>query len=119
MTLDLYKPDNKEELLKDVAEPCCKGYCESGDIKVYSVDHIFDMCGEGCIPSDKFNLYKLFESGLTKANVEHPCAATPAPYKDVHNEGHFSVYKKTVTHGVKQFNVTLDLYTPDHINELE
>jgi hypothetical protein len=113
VTLDLYKPAKVEALAVYAEEstPCCQNACPAGLIKVFSVDHIFNQCGEGCIPADKFNLYHLFEPGLTKATVEHPCAATKAPYNI---EGHYSVYTKTVTHGVKQLNVTLDLYKPDN-----
>jgi hypothetical protein len=110
VTLDLYKPAKKDLDAVEPAGPCCNQQCPATTIKVYSVDHIFNQCGEGCIPADKFNLYHLFEPGLTKALVEHPCAETKAKYKI---EGNYSIYVSTVTHGIKQFNVTLDLYKPD------
>merc|ERR1711871_450059 len=84
--------DGADFLDEAAAGPCCQGACPAGTIKVYSVDKIFNQCGEGCIPEGKFWLYHLFEAGLKKATIEHPCAAEPARYKV---EGNYSIYVKT------------------------
>ena len=46
---------------------------------------------------------KIFEIGLTKAKTDSPCADTKSPFK---NQGDYTVYEKTVTHGTKMLNMT-------------
>ena len=48
-----------------------------------------------------YDKFKLFEPGLTKANVSSPCL--PLGYPD---------YDSTVTHGFGDLKMTLDLYDP-------
>ena len=89
-------------------QPCCTS-CPAGLVKVFSVDRVFNQCGESCLKKSKFWEYKLFEPGLEIAETEHPCRTTPAKYTI---EGNYSVYKETEVHGIKQFNVTVDMYVP-------
>ena len=65
------------------------------------------------LPQD-FWKYKIFEFGLTKAKTDSPCADTKSPFK---NQGDYSVYEKTVTHGFKMLNMTLDMYGPATVVE--
>jgi len=108
MTLDMYEPA-PEVVFKDSHTPCCNKPCSAPEVKFFSVDHGWGhspFCGETCLDPKKFNLYHLFEKNLTRATVEHPCAAQFDPVG-----GHYSVYNKTVTHGVPGLlAVTLDLY---------
>ena len=53
--------------------PCCHA-CEEPLEKYYSVDHIFNNCGEACMDPSKYWLYKLFEPGLEKSDTNTPCA---------------------------------------------
>ena len=98
-----------------VAEPkCCAGPCKAPYQKYYSVDHLANRCGECCMLPQDFWKYKIFEFGLTKAKTDSPCADTKSPFK---NQGDYSVYEKTVTHGFKMLNMTLDMYGPATIVE--
>lgn len=83
---------------------CC-GVCnaEAGEIKAYSIDHIFNMCGECCLQPGDFWKYKIFELGLTKTD---DVAGTPCA------DNGYSNYKETDTHGVPGvITMTLDMYT--------
>ena len=85
-------------------DKCCEvcGTDDPNNIKTYSLDKIFNHCGESCIPENLFWLYKIFEFGLKKAdtNDAHPCA-----------EIGYSIYTGTDTHGFKPiFSATLDFY---------
>ena len=82
---------------------CC-GVCNSdiGEIKAYSIDHIFNMCGECCIKPSDFWKYKIFELGLTKTDGVDgtPCA-----------DAGFTEFKQTDTHGVPGIiSMTLDMW---------
>ena len=99
------------------AEPkCCAGPCKAPYEKYYSVDHIFNRCGECCMLPQDFWKYKIFEIGLTKAKTDSPCADTKSPFK---NQGDYTVYEKTVTHGTKMLNMTLDMYSPAKLMEVK
>ena len=108
MPLDMYEPA-PEETVEESNTPCCAGSCTAPQVKFFSVDHGFGhspFCGETCLDPKKYNLYHLFEKNLTQATQEHPCAHQFDP-----SGGHYSVYAKTVTHGVPGLlAVTLDLY---------
>ena len=79
--------------------------------KFYSVDHGMGhqpFCGETCLDPKKYKLYHLFEKNLTKA-TEYP--THPCMHQFDTKGGHYSVYTKTVTHGVPGLlSVTLDLW---------
>ena len=85
------------------ADSCCNVCDESkGFIKAYSIDHIFNMCGECCLQPGDFWKYKIFEFGLTKIDdvKGNPC----------HDAG-FTNYYETDTHGVPGLiSMTLDMY---------
>ena len=80
-------------------EMCCVTCNDEKTKKYYSIDWIFNRCGECCIDPDKYNIYHIFEPGLTEATVDHPCS-----------EKGYSVYEKTETHGAMGITVTLDKY---------
>eukprot|EP00944_MAST-04C_sp_MAST-4C-sp1_P013634 g13634.t1 len=111
MTLDMYGPATVVEELKDSNTPCCNGTCPEGTKKFYSVDHGFGhqpFCGETCLDPKKYKLYHLFEKNLTEA-TEYP--THPCMHQFDTKGGHYSVYTKTVTHGVPGLlAVTLDLW---------
>lgn len=65
----------------------------------YSIDHIFNQCGQCCIDPKNEWIFKIFEAGLTLANDTTPCPENAYPY-----------YSETVTHGVSPVTMTLDLY---------
>ena len=56
-----------------------------------------------------YPLFKRFEPNLTAAadRHAHACATQLSPHGR-----HYTVYNKTVTHGVPGLSVTLDLYAP-------
>ena len=85
------------------ADSCCNVCDESkGFIKAYSIDHIFNMCGECCLQPGDFWKYKIFEFGLTKVD---DVKATPC-----HDAG-FTNFLETDTHGVPGLiAMTLDMY---------
>jgi cathepsin X len=78
--------------------PCCKSCTEPLE-KYYSIDKIHNKCGECCMDPKKYNIYKIFEPGLTKATDDTPC-------KDFM----YNTYESTVTHGFGPIKMTLDLY---------
>ena len=79
--------------------PCCVTCTVEGEKKYYSVDSIFDRCGECCMNPDKYWIYHIFEPGLTEAEVDHPC-----------DEIGYSEYEKTETHGALGITMTIDKY---------
>jgi hypothetical protein len=90
-------------LVGSAAANCC-GVCnaDAGEIKAFSIDHIFNMCGECCLQPGDFWKYKIFELGLTKADAvdSNPCS-----------DAGYSVFKETDTHGVPGvITMTLDMY---------
>jgi len=88
-------------------EPCCTS-CEAPLEKYYSVDVSHGFCGEACMDPSKFNIYKIFEKNLTKADSNTPCSEQFTPVGT-----HYTEYSETVTHGVPGLlAVTLDLYGP-------
>eukprot|EP00937_MAST-01D_sp_MAST-1D-sp2_P006071 g6071.t1 len=67
------------------------------------------MCGECCMKPSQFNLYHIFEPGLTAAN------GTNTPCTDIG----FPAYDSTVTHGFGPVKMTLDLYKPKALLKLD
>ena len=80
-------------------EKCCEECIVEGEIKYYSIDTNWNRCGECCMNPDKYWIYYNFESGLTEAEVDHPC-----------EELGYSEYEKTQTHGAMGVTMTLDKY---------
>ena len=72
-------------------EPKCCVVCADDTIKTFSVDTKHGHCGESCIPPKKFNMYKIFEPGLTRASSNDA--------KACEMEG-WPTYWKTETHGI-------------------
>ena len=85
---------------------CCEGECEGDLQKYYSIDTRHNMCGECCMLDSDYKKYKLFEPGLTKANVTSPCTTQLG----------YPTYDSTVTHGGGPITMTLDLYDPAEKN---
>lgn len=83
-------------------DKCCEGECEGDLNKYYSIDTRHNKCGECCMLDSDYNKFKLFEPGLTKANVSSPC-----PFQLGYPD-----YDSTVTHGFGDLKMTLDLYDP-------
>jgi hypothetical protein len=94
-------------IFKYSAEPkemCCKDACvTTGEEKFYSIDTRHNNCGECCMRPEDYDLYKVFEPGLTPAN------GTVTPCADLN----YHTYLETVTHGFMSIKMTLDLYGPD------
>ena len=80
-------------------EKCCEDCTVEGEIKYYSIDSLWNRCGECCMDPDKYWIYHIFESGLTEADVDHPC-----------EELGYTEYEKTETHGAMGITMTLDKY---------
>ena len=76
-------------------EKCCKT-CEAGYTKFYSIDTTYDRCGEACLKPNWGWIYKIFESGLFKAEGVD-CASLG-----------YTEYETTETHGSLWLAVTLD-----------
>lgn len=89
--------------------PCCQGPCTAPEEKYYSVDRIFNMCGESCMNPKDYWLYKIFEAGLTKAQSNFPCSHQRSR---VSGDGNFTVYYQTEVHGFRYLNMTVDMYKP-------
>lgn len=89
--------------------PCCVT-CTAPQDKYFSVDHGWGhppFCGETCLNPKKYDIFHVFEPNLTSAHNEtHPCAHQYAP-----DGRKYTVYNKTVTHGIGPLSVTLDLYS--------
>ncbi|ORX82469.1 hypothetical protein BCR32DRAFT_326835 [Anaeromyces robustus] len=81
------------------ADKCCETCTAKGYKKFYSVDKIFNRCGECCMKPNKYWLYHMFEAGLLEAETENPC-----------KELGFTEYETTETHGVLAIKMTLDKY---------
>ena len=82
-----------EQLHNQEDGQCCR-QCggERGDetIKVYSIDHIIEHCGEACIHEKDFWKLKIFETGLKKAgDLKNPCVKFG-----------YNTFKHTETHGI-------------------
>ena len=80
-------------------EMCCYECTVEGEIKYYSIDKLWNRCGECCMNPDQYWIYHIFESGLTEAEVDHPC-----------EELGYTEYEKTETHGAMGITMTLDKY---------
>jgi len=79
---------------------CCTTCEVKGEIKYYSIDKIFNRCGECCLKPSLFWLYKIFEKGLTEADSETPC-----------EDLGYGNYETTETHGALFIKATLDKYS--------
>merc|ERR1711871_443053 len=91
-----FKPDT---------DPCCED-CDTsaGLAKFWSIDDIFNQCGEACMSPDDYDLYHKFEKNLLPAEgTNTPCADKGYPR-----------YKKTQTHGAGPIKMTFDMYTIAH-----
>ena len=84
--------------LDDKTNLCCQK-CTGEEEKYYSIDPIFNFCGECCMKPSLFWVYKVFEPTLKKAETNTPCA-----------DKKYTIYKSTPTHGVWPVTMTLDLY---------
>ena len=81
---------------------CCLGACPTGTGKYYSIDKMYNQCGETCIDPKRYSLLHLFEPGLTASPESNsPCA-----------EKGYAEYVNSPTHGGFGISVTLDLYKP-------
>lgn len=49
------------------AEKCCTS-CSGVPQKYYSIDKVHNKCGECCMDPKYYDIYKIFEPGLTKAD---------------------------------------------------
>ena len=78
-------------------EKCCSK-C-TGKSKFYSIDTKHNRCGECCMDPKYYKIFKIFESGLTLADNDTPCATYS-----------YSIYENTETHGFGPLKVTLDKY---------
>mmetsp|Transcript_23739 Transcript_23739/g.25368 ORF Transcript_23739/g.25368 Transcript_23739/m.25368 type:complete len:167 (+) Transcript_23739:93-593(+) len=79
--------------------------CATGLIKAYSVDRIWNNCGETCLNEGDFAGLKKFEKGFTKAgSVVNPCQVAG-----------YDTFKKVTTHG-DPFKIiavsTLNMFSP-------
>ena len=74
--------------------------------KYYSVDQLFNRCGEASMKPKEFGVAKLFEPGITKVSENSSCAARD-----------FTVLEATETHSVGPFEYRVEKYkkTPDTI----
>ncbi len=82
-------------------EKCCEECTKEKGIKYYSINTRFNRCGEYCTNPNKYYIYifKICESGFTKAEVEHPCA-----------EFGYTEFETTKTHTYSFLSITFDIY---------
>ena len=85
---------------KELEPKCCVKCEKENEQKYYSIDWLFNRCGECCLDPSQFWKFKIFEPGLTKADVDVGVCASLG-YGD---------YEKTETHGIFSLKVTLDKY---------
>ena len=77
--------------------------------RYYSIDPIFNKCGETCLSPEDAAAYQLFEPGLKRA---------ASPSQEVCEELGYRQHGGTVSHGFSPFDkVTLDLYDPTPVAE--
>ena len=85
------------------SERCCQA-CPENQVKTYSVDHIFNQCGESCIDNKDFWKYKVFEPGLHRANATDQAVCAELGYAD---------YKDTDVHGIPEvITIAVDMFKP-------
>jgi len=81
---------------------CCT-QCTGANEKTYSIDHMFNHCGESCSRPSLFWLYKIFEPGLIRANGTDRAICKELGYTETY---------ETVTHGIPYiFSIDVDLYS--------
>jgi hypothetical protein len=82
-------------------QKCCST-CPQGQEKYFSIPKFFrHNCGESCIAPEKYDIYKVLEPDLTKADTNTPCA-----------DRGFTTYVNTETHGKHTpVAIALDMYT--------
>ena len=88
------------------ADQCCLSCDNYGEEKYYSIDKAHGMCGESCMNPSDYYKYKIFESGLTKADSNAPCL-----------ELGYSDYAKTETHGFFNLKMVVDLYSKPKVQD--
>jgi len=83
-------------------DKCCNKCSEEGTAKYWSIDDIFNQCGEACMKPEDYDDYHKWEKNLLPADSDHPCADAGYPN-----------YKKTTTHGnaLIGLEATFDMYT--------
>jgi hypothetical protein len=77
---------------------CCI-ICPDGLTKYYSVSTWFGNCGETCIDPDDYDIYQIFEPGLSLATTNTIC-----------EDLGYSIYTKTERHGVWPIAISVDMY---------
>ena len=77
---------------------CCI-ICPNGLTKYYSVSTIFGNCGETCLDPNDYDIYKIFEPGLSIATTNNIC-----------EDLGYSLYIKTEKHGVWPIQINVDMY---------
>ena len=105
MTLDMFGPtaalfEARPEVIELADDKCCSS-CQAPKEKYYSIDHMWNQCGECCMEPKDFPKYHMFEKGLTHANATTPCL-----------DNNYATYSKTETHGFGPIKMTLDMYKP-------
>lgn len=88
-------------------ESCCI-ICPNGLTKYYSVSTWFGNCGETCIDPDDYDIYKIFEPGLSIATTNTIC-----------DDLGYSLYTKTERHGVWPIAISIDMYKKPTIDDLK
>jgi apolipoprotein D and lipocalin family protein len=82
---------------------CCTDCSQiEGTAKYWSIDDVFNQCGEACLSPDDYDAYHKFEKNLLPAETNTPCA-----------DAGYSNYKQTTTHGNSRIGLeaTFDMYT--------
>ena len=99
---------NQMQSVVSGTDRCCKA-CVAPLVKYYSVDAPRGFCGETCIKSSSYSVFKIFEKNLTLSDSDTPCSEQFTPVGT-----HYTEYSDTVTHGdpLGLLSVTLDLYGP-------
>jgi len=77
---------------------CCI-ICPNGLTKYYSVSSWFGNCGETCIDPNDYDVYKIFEPGLSLATTNTIC-----------EDLGYSLYTKTERHGIWPIAISVDMY---------
>lgn len=87
-------------------------------VMYYSIDKVFNMCGQCCMDPKYYSLFHIFESNLTLADSDVACPERNYPLRffmfflgPSFDGSMCRFYKSTVTHGAWPLSMTLDLYT--------
>ncbi len=88
-------------IIKVNTNKCCTT-CKNPQRKYFSVDREHGFCGESCIRTSRFPLFRIFEPTLTGDWITNvPCS-----------DHGYSKYNSTVSHGLWPLSVKLDIYSP-------